>query len=117
MLPDAGVDSTRAAGIAGTIGAALIFGRIVVGYLLDRLPAVALAQCLFAMVAAGMLTLVAGGAHVAVVALIAAIAAGIGIGSENDIMRSEEHTSELQSLMRISYAVFCFKKKNKPRED
>src|SRR3546814_2948879 len=28
-------------------------------------------------------------------------------------VRSEEHTSELQSLMRISYAVFCFKKKTK----
>src|SRR3546814_3482288 len=28
-------------------------------------------------------------------------------------MRSEEHTSELQSLMRISYAVFCLKKKRK----
>src|SRR3546814_2192655 len=30
------------------------------------------------------------------------------------IARSEEHASELQSLMRISYAVFCLKKKNKP---
>src|SRR3546814_7060785 len=30
-------------------------------------------------------------------------------------MRSEEHTSELQSLMRISYAVFCLKKKNKQK--
>src|SRR3546814_5734249 len=29
--------------------------------------------------------------------------------------RSEEHTSELQSLMRISYAVFCLKKKHKKR--
>src|SRR3546814_2082035 len=29
-----------------------------------------------------------------------------------DVERSEEHTSELQSLMRISYAVFCLKKKN-----
>src|SRR3546814_2397495 len=29
--------------------------------------------------------------------------------------RSEEHTSELHSLMRISYAVFCLKKKNKKR--
>src|SRR3546814_2158418 len=28
-----------------------------------------------------------------------------------DVRRSEEHTSELQSLMRISYAVFCLKKK------
>src|SRR3546814_1408115 len=30
------------------------------------------------------------------------------------LSRSEEHTSELQSLMRISYAVFCFKKKKPP---
>src|SRR3546814_7436260 len=29
-------------------------------------------------------------------------------------LRSEEHTSELQSLMRISYAVFCLKKQNNP---
>src|SRR3546814_3739058 len=33
-------------------------------------------------------------------------------GAERGV-RSEEHTSELQSLMRISYAVFCLKKKNK----
>src|SRR3546814_9935094 len=32
-------------------------------------------------------------------------------GGANKISRSEEHTSELQSLMRISYAVFCLKKK------
>src|SRR3546814_8420271 len=32
-----------------------------------------------------------------------------------DIGRSEEHTSELQSLMRISYAVFCLKTKNKKK--
>src|SRR3546814_5822559 len=33
-------------------------------------------------------------------------------GCAYDGQRSEEHTSELQSLMRISYAVFCLKKKN-----
>src|SRR3546814_4979565 len=33
--------------------------------------------------------------------------------SSSASMRSEEHTSELQSLMRISYAVFCLKKKTK----
>src|SRR3546814_6791268 len=38
--------------------------------------------------------------------------AGEGEGAEL-VVRSEEHTSELQSLMRISYAVFCLKKKNK----
>src|SRR3546814_4764797 len=35
--------------------------------------------------------------------------------SESRGARSEEHTSELQSLMRISYAVFCLKKKNKKK--
>src|SRR3546814_5383662 len=34
---------------------------------------------------------------------------------EKIIVRSEEHTSELQSLMRISYAVFCLKKKKKKK--
>src|SRR3546814_8620432 len=41
---------------------------------------------------------------------IAALDAAVGI-------RSEEHTSELQSLMRISYAVFCLKKKNKKHKN
>src|SRR3546814_2223086 len=33
------------------------------------------------------------------------------LGDNQEALRSEEHTSELQSLMRISYAVFCLKKK------
>src|SRR3546814_6033212 len=33
------------------------------------------------------------------------------LGTEKDLVRSEEHTSELQSLMRNSYAVLCLKKK------
>src|SRR3546814_3952854 len=37
----------------------------------------------------------------------------VGFQLMQDTWRSEEHTSELQSLMRISYAVFCLKKKNK----
>src|SRR3546814_8861263 len=36
----------------------------------------------------------------------------VGVASKK---RSEEHTSELQSLMRISYAVFCLKKKKKTK--
>src|SRR3546814_7415830 len=45
------------------------------------------------------------------------IVRGLGVHAGVDGMRafhrrSEEHTSELQSLMRISYAVFCLKKKN-----
>src|SRR3546814_1924528 len=37
--------------------------------------------------------------------------AASGRGDHLEVERSEEHTSELQSLMRISYAVFCLKKK------
>src|SRR3546814_6611721 len=37
-------------------------------------------------------------------------------GAQTARVRSEEHTSELQSLMRISYAVFCLKKKTKHKQ-
>src|SRR3546814_5701699 len=45
----------------------------------------------------------------------AVVSASFLLGDEfiHGSIRSEEHTSELQSLMRISYAVFCLKKKNK----
>src|SRR3546814_9668298 len=39
----------------------------------------------------------------------------INIRTVLPLTRSEEHTSELQSLMRTSYAVFCLKKKKKPK--
>src|SRR3546814_6207539 len=42
-------------------------------------------------------------------------ALGLALAAAHD--RSEEHTSELQSLMRISYAVFCLKKKNTTKLD
>src|SRR3546814_4375804 len=43
---------------------------------------------------------------------------GIGERARGPLLekRSEEHTSELQSLMRISYAVFCLKKKKKKKK-
>src|SRR3546814_2221886 len=43
--------------------------------------------------------------------LDAVIPERMGVDAPSQIHRSEEHTSELQSLMRISYAVFCLKKK------
>src|SRR3546814_5360775 len=39
--------------------------------------------------------------------------AALGGGGEEDLRRSEEHTSELQALMRISYAVYCLTNKKK----
>src|SRR3546814_5671647 len=43
--------------------------------------------------------------------LLMRMRANVTSGNSSRIRRSEEHTSELQSLMRISYAVFCLKKK------
>src|SRR3546814_7185564 len=39
-----------------------------------------------------------------------------GVLKDGNVQRSEEHTSELQSLMRISYAVFCLTKKKQQQE-
>src|SRR3546814_2875758 len=44
------------------------------------------------------------------------VRAGTGQSVLHTLERSEEHTSELQSLMRNSYAVFCWKKKTKKTE-
>src|SRR3546814_1650834 len=41
---------------------------------------------------------------------------GRAAGRPADLVRSEEHTSELQSLMRISYAVFCLTKKKQKKK-
>src|SRR3546814_4723449 len=41
---------------------------------------------------------------------------GFRVAAQRAHGRSEEHTSELQSLMRISYAVFCLKKKNAKKQ-
>src|SRR3546814_2064820 len=44
-----------------------------------------------------------------------ALCVALALPADGAVTRSEEHTSELQSLMRISYAVFCLKKKNKKK--
>src|SRR3546814_10623976 len=53
--------------------------------------------------------------HIAALRLVAVFQPRLaprGLGDALRLRRSEEHPSELQSLMRISYAVFCLKKKN-----
>src|SRR3546814_6027312 len=52
-----------------------------------------------------------GAARGCLTAVVGGDAAGLAIVMQQEGTRSEEHTSELQSLMRISYAVFCLKKK------
>src|SRR3546814_4124477 len=64
---------------------------------------------------AGILVLAMGGLTVNIVVLFGLIlAVGMLVDGAIVVTRSEEHTSELQSLMRISYAVFCLKKQLKP---
>src|SRR3546814_9427735 len=53
--------------------------------------------------------------HIQIEAMKLAFADVYRYVSDPSSMRSEEHTSALQSLMRISYAVFCLKKKNKKK--
>src|SRR3546814_978865 len=53
---------------------------------------------------------VAEGAAIYVCGSLRGMAPGVDAALERILGRSEEHTSELQSLMRISYAVFCLKK-------
>src|SRR3546814_4010077 len=55
------------------------------------------------------------GARVEQHGALAGMARGVGRSRQRAPGRSEEHTSELQSLMRISYAVFCLKKKTNYR--
>src|SRR3546814_3735287 len=50
-----------------------------------------------------------------VLAFIMLLIFAVGLGWVDVRLRSEEHTSELQSLMRISYAVFCLKNKKKDK--
>src|SRR3546814_9439571 len=56
------------------------------------------------------------GFHIGIVEKIGQLVEAISVidvdGHSTGLERSEEHTSELQSLMRISYAVFCLTKKN-----
>src|SRR3546814_7166932 len=60
----------------------------------------------------GLMTAAMAGTYTLLVEGYAAQSADVGYSFAFDVpARSEEHTSELQSLMRISYAVFCLKKK------
>src|SRR3546814_7039248 len=60
--------------------------------------------------------LVGGGAEAAVAVLLVGLVVALEPHHLAVALRSEEHTSELQSLMRISYAVFCLKQKKQQKD-
>ena len=84
LLQDRGFDLRTAAGIFGAFGLALISGRIVVGYLLDRLRPAYVAGAALAMPALGCFMFLAGGDAVPLLT-IASFLVGFGAGAEFDI--------------------------------
>src|SRR3546814_4235002 len=86
----------------------MIFGRVKP---LDAILATAEKKSLHRSLGAIQLTLLGVGAVIGTGIFVLTSAAAQYAGPGMMISRSEEHTSELQSLMRISYAVFCLKKK------
>lgn len=85
MLTDQGLGTTTAAQIAGTIGAAVIVGRIATGYLIDRFWAPGVGLVLLSLPAISCLILASGGGSVPA-ALIAAVLIGLAAGAEFDLM-------------------------------
>lgn len=83
MLTDAGLDSAKVGRTAALIGVSAIFGRLFIGFLLDRLPYTFVAAGLFALAACGMGMMAFGGVDMAVPG---AIITGIAVGGEVDLL-------------------------------
>jgi MFS family permease len=85
LLTDTGVSRTTATSIAGLMGFAVVFGRIAVGFLVDRLHAPYVAAVLLTIPAIGYL-LIAGGSGVGWSLMLATILFGLSAGAEVDLM-------------------------------
>ena len=83
MLTDAGLAPNRAGGIAALIGVAAIAGRLLTGWLLDRLAPELVTTSLFAVVAVGLLVHAVGGPTMA---MIGALVVGLAVGAEVDLL-------------------------------
>jgi len=84
LLTDRGVSFEAAAGVASMIGLALIFGRVLAGYLLDKLFAPYVAIAFLCGPIAGMLLLSQGGTGP--LAVLSALLLGLGVGAEVDLI-------------------------------
>jgi predicted MFS family arabinose efflux permease len=83
MLRDAGLDAATAARVASVIGGGIILGRLLIGWLIDRVFAPRVAAVIFAIAACGCLLLAYGGAPYA---RPAAFLVGFALGAEVDLM-------------------------------
>lgn len=85
LLIDRGLTATQAAGVAGTLGIAVLTGRIGVGLLLDRFPASAVAGLLFSITALGCVMLTIEGAPVWML-MVSVITLGLAAAAEVDLV-------------------------------
>ena len=83
LLQDAGMNATEAGGLAAILGVSVMIGRLLVGFLIDRIFAPYLTTLVFALVGLGCLALALGGVDYAVAA---AIALGFAVGAEVDLI-------------------------------
>ena len=83
LLQDAGMSAATAGGYAAILGASVMFGRLLTGFLIDRFFAPYVTAGVFSLVALGCLALGVGGIQYA---LVAAIALGFAIGAEVDLI-------------------------------
>src|SRR3546814_7903813 len=104
----AGEREATAVSLLYALLAVAVAGLVVHGAYLGSVTALLLRSLFFSMVAAAGLAAAALPMRSAWARMACYLLAAVALVPG----RSEEHTSELQSLMRISYAVFCLKKKN-----
>ena len=83
LLQDAGMSPTEAGGYGAVIGASVMAGRLVTGFLIDRVFAPYITAVVFSLVACGCLALGLGGIQYA---LVAGIALGLAMGAEVDLI-------------------------------
>lgn len=83
LLQDAGLSAAEAGGYAAIMGASVMLGRLITGFLIDRIFAPYVTAVVFTLVAGGCLALGLGGIQYA---LLAAIALGFAIGAEVDLI-------------------------------
>jgi MFS family permease len=84
LLTDSGLTARQAVPIAGSLGVALIGGRVLAGYLMDRFFAPYVAMALFILSGCGMLVLTT---HLSIpTAVLGAVLVGVGVGAEFDVM-------------------------------
>jgi MFS family permease len=111
LMTDRGIDRGSAAALAGLIGLSVTCGRLVTGFLLDRMPGPVLASAMFGLPALACLLLASAGANLWLSALSIAVV-GLAAGAEHDIAAyfcaryfGRQHYGKIYGLLYTLYGV------------